>query len=165
MTCGIYMIKNKKTGQMYIGQSIDIERRWKEHCNGYSKKHSYIDSKYGENNFILKIITELPENKNLLLIHEKYWIRFYNTFKDDFHYNLTPGGDFNPANVPEIAKKMSETRIKKQLSKGKNNPMYGKKHSEESKKKMSQNHSDNSNSVDNQNSPLVFLPSHRNLFP
>lgn len=39
---------------------------------------------------------------------------------------------------------MSETRIKKQLSKGKNNPMYGKKHSEESKKKMSQNRSDNS---------------------
>lgn len=24
MTCGIYMIKNKETGQMYIGQSIDI---------------------------------------------------------------------------------------------------------------------------------------------
>lgn len=31
MTCGIYMIKNKKTGQMYIGQAFDIEKRWTRH--------------------------------------------------------------------------------------------------------------------------------------
>ena len=29
MTCGIYMIKNKKTGQIYIGQSVNIEKRYR----------------------------------------------------------------------------------------------------------------------------------------
>lgn len=32
MACGVYMIKHKNTGQMYIGQSIDIEKRFKQHC-------------------------------------------------------------------------------------------------------------------------------------
>lgn len=31
MTCGIYMIQNKQTGQKYIGQSVDIESRYRGH--------------------------------------------------------------------------------------------------------------------------------------
>lgn len=30
-TAGLYTIVNKKTGYVYIGQSVYIERRWKEH--------------------------------------------------------------------------------------------------------------------------------------
>ena len=32
VTCGIYVIKNKKTGQMYVGQSTNVEGRFKSHC-------------------------------------------------------------------------------------------------------------------------------------
>ena len=35
--CGIYMIKHKDTGQMYIGQSKHIYKRWKHHCYGHDK--------------------------------------------------------------------------------------------------------------------------------
>jgi len=31
MISGIYKITNKVNGKVYIGQSVDIERRWKEH--------------------------------------------------------------------------------------------------------------------------------------
>lgn len=31
MTCGIYKITENKTGCCYIGQSIDIKRRWRQH--------------------------------------------------------------------------------------------------------------------------------------
>lgn len=31
MTCGIYKITNNINGKIYIGQSIDIERRFKQH--------------------------------------------------------------------------------------------------------------------------------------
>lgn len=138
MTCGIYLIKNKKTGQKYIGQSIDIERRWSEHKRyGQYRNDSYIDraiNKYGENNFELIIIEETPIY--LLNEREEYWISFYNTFEDKKHYNLTPGGEFAPSRVPEIAKKILE---KRDLS-GKKNPFYGKKHSIESRKKMSESH-------------------------
>ena len=30
---GIYYIKNKFSGQIYIGQSVDIEKRWGAHTN------------------------------------------------------------------------------------------------------------------------------------
>ena len=33
MTCGIYKIENKINGKVYIGQSIEIERRWQKHLN------------------------------------------------------------------------------------------------------------------------------------
>lgn len=33
MTCGIYEIVNKKEGTVYIGQSMDIEKRWRAHLH------------------------------------------------------------------------------------------------------------------------------------
>lgn len=122
MACGIYMIKHKNTGQMYIGQSIDIEKRFKQHCE--SARKLYIDNairKHGKENFIFSIICELERDDDLLNAMEEYYVWKFNTYEDDFHYNLTPGGDFNPSKVPEIAEKIS-----KALS-GENNPMFGKK--------------------------------------
>lgn len=130
MTCGIYLIENKKTGQKYIGQSDDIERRWGEHLRCKDRKNSYIDNaihKHGDENFTLSIICELEKDDDLLNAMEEYYIWKFNTYKDKNHYNLTPGGDFNPMKVPEIAAKVS----------GKNNPMYGREHTSETKKKMS----------------------------
>lgn len=118
--CGIYLIENKKTGQKYIGQSINIHRRWRKHCTTKQFNNSYIDKsirKYGESNFKLIILEELPRNQDLLNEREIYWIEKYNTFKDKSHYNLTAGG--------------------KSLF-GKNHPMYGKHHSEKTKKRLSE---------------------------
>lgn len=135
MTCGIYMIINKKTKQKYIGQSVNIERRLSRHFN-YTGNF-YIGKaiqKYGRNNFEVKILEELPRDKNLLNKREQYWISYYNTYKNDNDYNLTPGGDFNPMHEPQVIEK-----VKKNLPDihGVNNPMYGKKHSDETKQKMS----------------------------
>ena len=33
--CGIYKIGNKVNGKCYIGQSIDIKRRWRQHKGTY----------------------------------------------------------------------------------------------------------------------------------
>lgn len=142
MTCGIYKIRRKDTGQMYIGQSINIEDRWKQHC--YNKKNSYIDSairKYGKEKFDFQIICELEQDDDLLNAMEEYYIWKYNTYKDKNHYNLTPGGDFCPAKLPEVQAKISKANS------GENHPMFGKfgkehqcyghKHTQETRKKMS----------------------------
>ena len=53
--CGIYLIENKINGKKYIGQSINIYKRFREHCFLSNKNHSYIDNaihKYGKENFI-----------------------------------------------------------------------------------------------------------------
>lgn len=124
MVSGVYLIENKNTKQKYIGQSINIERRWKEHCRGKSYETSYIDnamSKYKKENFTIIILYE-SQDKDLLLAMEKYYIWKYDTYKNTFHYNLTPGGEQPP------------------ILKGKKNPNYNKKINKETKNKISKAH-------------------------
>ena len=59
MSIGIYKIQNQINGKIYIGQSIHIEQRWKEHCQ--APIHSLIAQaihKYGKENFTFEIIEE-----------------------------------------------------------------------------------------------------------
>jgi len=64
---GIYLIINKENYKTYVGSSIDVERRWKQHRSSLCRdKHdnSYLQNawnKYGEENFIFSIIEELGE--------------------------------------------------------------------------------------------------------
>ena len=95
LKCGIYSITNKKTGQKYIGQSKDITRRFWQHKN-QGQNASYIDraiKKHGANAFEFEILEECKPNE-LNKLEEEY-IKKYNTFKDENHYNLTSGGDSN----------------------------------------------------------------------
>lgn len=92
MTVGIYKITNKENGKIYIGQSINCERRIKEHCYpGRYKGGLVIDvaiHKYGVDNFDYEIIEECDKEK--LDEREKYWIAYYNSKAEG--YNLTSGG-------------------------------------------------------------------------
>lgn len=74
---GIYLIRNKINDKMYIGQSIDIYRRWKEHLNfkknnksKYPLYHSF--SKYGTENFDFIILEEVKD-EGKLLEREMFW--------------------------------------------------------------------------------------------
>jgi hypothetical protein len=90
MTCGIYKITNLITGQCYIGLSIHIEQRWKEHQNGHGSKQLYKDFwEYGIKNFSFEILEECPPEQ--LDNREIYWIQQYNSYKDG--YNKTQGGE------------------------------------------------------------------------
>ena len=94
---GIYKITNNINGHSYIGQSIHIEERFKEHKNPYNwqrekNKPLYIAfQKYGLENFSFDIIQQCPADK--LNIQEQYWINHYNTYKNG--YNVTTGGQGN----------------------------------------------------------------------
>ena len=72
--CGIYKITSP-SGKIYIGQSIDIERRWEEHRKAAKiKKQSKISNslgKYGAENHQFDIIEYcLPEDLNC---SERFW--------------------------------------------------------------------------------------------
>ena len=72
---GIYKIENLLNHKCYIGQSIHIERRWKEHCQKSTKSViSQAIKKYGKENFSFQIleeceIDELAE-KEIAYIHK-----------------------------------------------------------------------------------------------
>ena len=99
MTCGIYKIENKINSKVYIGQSINIEERWKNHKKSiYSCKDEYdyplyrAIRLYGIENFEWIIIEEC--NKEELNNKEKYYIKQYNSITP-YGYNQTFGGQDN----------------------------------------------------------------------
>lgn len=59
MTIGIYQIKNKINGKVYIGQSINIEKRLKRHLNDLRKlkhRNQHLQNafnKYGEKSWYI----------------------------------------------------------------------------------------------------------------
>lgn len=94
MLTGIYKIENLINDKVYIGQSVDIKKRWSthislltqnNHCNIYLQN---AWNKYGSENFIFDIIEECEQCE--LNDREIYWINKYNSFMNG--YNLTPGG-------------------------------------------------------------------------
>jgi predicted GIY-YIG superfamily endonuclease len=94
MSIGIYKIQNLLNGKIYIGQSVDIEKRWSTHKaelkNNYHH-NIHLQSawnKYGENNFEFSIVEECIIDQ--LNQREIYWISQFNSFENG--YNLTPGG-------------------------------------------------------------------------
>lgn len=79
MTCGIYLIKNNISKKEYIGQSINIEKRWKDHKKDLRNnihKNQHLQNaynKYGENNFNFYILEEC--DKSILNDKEKFYIK------------------------------------------------------------------------------------------
>lgn len=164
--CGIYCIENISTSKKYIGQSTDILYRWNKHktnLNGNYHPNMYLQSswnKYGESDFVFSILEEC--NMDELDERESYWIDYYNTVDRTKGFNLRDGGQNGGSKYSdESRKKMSESQKelwtdeqhKRHMSEafknvwsnddyrngrsGENHPMYGKHHSEETKKKIS----------------------------
>lgn len=152
MTCGIYMIQNKVNNKIYIGQAVDIKKRWKEHRKelkgGYHKNKHLQNAwdKYEQKNFEFSILLECEENQ--LNTYEEYYIFELMTYDTRVGYNNTYGGDSGRP-TKETKKKISESNkgkirseeTRKKISEattGENHPMYGKHHTEETRKKMSE---------------------------
>ena len=137
MTCGIYVITERETGRGYVGQSINIEGRWKSHKR----------TKFPEDRFDYRIV--IKADACFLDALEQLYIEQFKTLWTDGGFNQTSGGQYWPRPEepisPETRKKMSEAHKgktpseehKKKLSeamKGKNRTPK----SEETKKKLSE---------------------------
>lgn len=93
---GIYKYTNKDNGKIYIGRSVNINKRKWEHLHSPSP-YSFFDqtlAKIGEDKFDFEIVEECSMEE--LRDKEKYWIKFYNCCvldNRDGGYNLTRGGE------------------------------------------------------------------------
>jgi len=90
----IYKITNNINGKVYIGKTNKtIMKRFKKHCEDslkYKERPLYrAFNKYGIKSFSINEIEEC--NPNIVNEREKYWIEYYNSFKNG--YNATLGGD------------------------------------------------------------------------
>lgn len=95
---GIYKITNQVNGKIYVGQAVDIQKRWKRHRSVYKNPkareydyHIYRGFRaYGIDNFKFEIIEECLESE--LNDREKYWIAYYDSYRNG--YNETEGGNY-----------------------------------------------------------------------
>jgi group I intron endonuclease len=165
-TSGIYQIKNLINGKIYIGSSISVKRRFNEHKkllrnNKHKNNHLQLSwNKYGENNFIFSLIEKV--DSQFLLTKEQYYIDLSKSYDKKIGYNIckiagnTLGYIFSEESKIKMSKakinltRQNELKIlsetnnheylnsppKQNCNVNVNNPMFGKKHSDESKEKM-----------------------------
>lgn len=107
---GIYKITKISNGKSYIGQSNNIERRFKEHQQKGASSRIPLDiaiQKYGTHAFTYEILEECPLDK--LNEREKYWINYYDTINNG--YNCLPGGEQQTIGENNGRSKLTETDI------------------------------------------------------
>lgn len=149
----IYRYTNLINGKVYIGSTVNIKKRQRQHKEASESTIPRMERiyfyqatrKYGWNNFKFEII---EENVCIIIRNERenYWIKHHNSLDRKFGYNSCLADKREPSD--EVRAKMSatkkgkkksdETRAKMSAShQGKKHPGYGKKLSEETKARMS----------------------------
>lgn len=94
IVCGIYKITNQETGECYIGQAVDIAKRWKDHAKcglgidtpANNKLYKAIQE-YGIWNFSWELLEKC--NKEQLNEKEYFYIDLYDS--KNYGYNSSSG--------------------------------------------------------------------------
>lgn len=113
-------------GKIYIGQCINDRPSYL----GSGTLLKYAIKKYGKENFKKEILKLGVKNQKKLDLLEEIYIKKFNTTDRKIGLNIAPGtvnkfGRGNPSQIPEVKAKIAATS-------------KGRKHSKETKKKMSE---------------------------
>lgn len=114
--CGIYQIKCNITNKIYIGHSIDIERRWNQHK--YGKGNLLLRNaikKYGIENFEFTILEEIDLNsdniKQILFEREQYWFDVEKPYMNGFNIDKIAKPNEVKKRDFDFGKKISKIKI------------------------------------------------------
>lgn len=142
MTIGVYCIRNVVDGKRYIGKSINIERRFREHKftnttrfrdKKATNRHLYnAVQKYGWEHFATEILETFNDvDEHLIANRELYWMECYNTLNRAKGYNLMKDSSTGLIVSDETRRLKSETQ------QGCNNNNFGTVWTTDMKAKMS----------------------------
>lgn len=165
----IYKTTNLINGKIYVGRDAKNNPNYL----GSGKHYKRAEKKYGKENF-RKAIIDSDEDFNELCAKEIFWVDFYDARNPIVGYNILPGGPAGGAtrngmkNSEEMNRKIGKANAialtgkklpsehKKKISaatKGENNPMYGKHHSEETRQVLRIANSGKNNPMYGKNNP------------
>lgn len=153
---GIYIITNTKNSKVYVGSTVNFEKRWGEHRSRL-QKGSHVNphlqlswNKYGEKAFVFDVLEYLDDSDKLIKT-EQLWMDKYRKEGKEL-YNIALAAD-NPmrgrAHSEETKRKIGDGNRGKKLSeetrckirKARRNqspPALGHKHTKESRQRMSE---------------------------
>ena len=155
MNSGIYCITNQSNGKMYIGQTVHLQKRKKQHfwrLNEGVHKNKHLQrayNKYGKSAFVFRVIL-LCDIENLTFFEQLV----VDLYKPGQLYNIAlecvtgtlgviPSEEtrIKMGNAHRGAKHSEETKRKmSKAARGEKNPNYGKSPSEETRRKLSETH-------------------------
>lgn len=156
MHCGVYQIENTINGKLYIGSSCQIERRFYLHKWDLRRgmHHSPLLQrawdKYGEESFVFKILFTCPTEDRQK--HEQAIMDHLQTADPSKGYNICCDAaaagkgrvwtdeQKQAKSIERKGKKVSPETYQNLLNSrkhGTEHPMFGKHHTDESRKKMS----------------------------
>lgn len=114
---GIYKIKNIINGSLYIGSSVNLKKRFKDHLRLLKQnKHHSIKmqnswNKYGEDNFVFEILEYCKKDE--LLVKEQF---FLDTYKPNLNICKVAGNKLGVKMSDKQKKILSEINKGKKLS-------------------------------------------------
>ena len=133
---GIYEIKNVVDNKFYIGSSVKVRGRIREHFRelGANTHPNFrlqrAFNKDGKESFVFRQIEKVQEVKDLLK-REQHWLDKTHACKNG--YNICP----NAENTLGCKWTKEQREKHKRLTCGKNNGMYGRTHTEEVRERLS----------------------------
>lgn len=134
----IYLITNKITKQQYVGKTVhSIKCRFGQHTR--AQNNTYIDNaikSYGKDNFSLELLKTCDDSE--WQYWEQYYIKELHTHYSEGGYNLSWGGDANPMDVEEVRQRHAKACASEEHREKQRVAATGRKHTEESRKKMSE---------------------------
>lgn len=156
---GIYQIICTKNGKIYVGRSVDIEKRLKRHFRSLEKgnhenvllQHDF--NKFGRAAFKLKVKTQ--PNEEASKVAEQYYI---DTLENQYNIGMSSVCGDNLTRHPDreeiitrrnksckesMARTTAEERIARYSNAGEDNGMFGKTHTKKARKKISEAHTGN----------------------
>lgn len=141
---GVYIITCIPTSKIYIGSTYDFYKRWKSHkseLKSGTHGNSYLQNawaKYGEASFTFSILQPVVNISNLFVIEEQ-WIRIKDATNRDIGYNIAqvcgPNHFLGKKHSEESKAKMSAS-LKGKLV-GEHNGAFGKKRPQETRDRIS----------------------------
>lgn len=107
----IYKLTNTVNGLIYIGCTLDISKRMRQHKNSYSKRNNDLYKamrEFGFDKFELSIIEEVDDT--IRYDREIFWIAKLKSNDNQIGYNRTIGGTGTVGYIftEEVRKKMSQ---------------------------------------------------------
>ena len=139
MMTGIYKIENIVNGKVYIGQSVDIKRRWSQHMS--YKNNDYFHNALRKHPELFRFSILLTCPREMLDIWERDMIALYDCIYPN-GYNFTDGGESKKEISEETKRRMSEAKknMSAETKRRMSEAHKGKTLSEEHKRKLSEAH-------------------------
>lgn len=144
-TCYIYKIQNTVNGKCYVGSTLRLTERWKEHrhhLNSGSRNQKLINAwkKYGPSNFTFEVLSVCLSSQRDF--QEAFWMTRLNSIYKGYNTKqiTLEGSDYlvRESTKEKIGFRLSKKVLSEEVKLRLRSLNLGKKHSEETKRKISE---------------------------